>query len=103
VYVIGQIQHQTQSVRGQKQRFTLQQIADTTGGQAFFPVSVKELDSAYDNVLTQIRAQYMLGYQSTNGKADGAWRKVEIKVVKNGGADYRIRARKGYFAPHRRG
>jgi Ca-activated chloride channel family protein len=101
VYVIGQIEHQTQSDRN-RQRYILQQIADTTGGQAFFPLSVKDLDSAYDNVLAQIRAQYLLGYQSTNAKADGAWRKVEIKVVKKGAADYRIRARKGYFAPHRK-
>jgi VWFA-related protein len=100
VYVIGQSEHQTQSERNQ-QRFILQQIADTTGGQAFFPLSVKDLDSAYDNVLAQIRAQYLLGYQSTNAKADGAWRKIEIKVVKKGGGDYRIRARKGYFAPYK--
>jgi Ca-activated chloride channel family protein len=102
VFVIGEMEHQTQSDQN-RQRLILQQIAETTGGQAFFPLSVKDLDSAYDNVLTQIRAQYLLGYQSTNGKTDGAWRKVEIKVVKNGVADYRIRARKGYFAPHRRG
>jgi Ca-activated chloride channel family protein len=101
VYVIGQIEHETQSGRNQ-QRFILQQIGDTTGGQAFFPISVRDLDSAYDSVLKQIRAQYVLGYQSTNAKTDGAWRKLEIKVVTKGGAEYRVRARKGYFAPYKK-
>ena len=44
----------------------LQQIAEATGGQAFFPTSVKELDKVYEQVLAEIRAQYTLGYLSTN-------------------------------------
>ena len=78
------------------QRVILQQLADTTGGQAFFPTSVRDLTAAYEQVLAQIGAQYVLGYQSTNVKADGAWRKVEVKIGKKGGG-YRIRSRKGYF------
>ena len=42
------------------------------------------------------------GYLSTNDKADGAWRKVEVKVVRKDGRDLRIRARKGYFALFRK-
>jgi VWFA-related protein len=75
----------------------LQQIADVTGGQAFFPTAVKELDSIYQNVVAQIRAQFTIGYLSTNEKTDGAWRKVEVKV-KVKGKDLRVRSRKGYFA-----
>jgi len=55
-------------------------IAAVVGGQAFFPASVKELDAVYGKVLAEIRAQYTLGYLSTNPATDGAWRKVEIKV-----------------------
>ena len=40
----------------------LPQMAEVTGGQAFFPTSVKELDAIYDKVLAEIRAQYTLGY-----------------------------------------
>jgi len=79
----------------------LQQIADVTGGQAFFPLSVKELDHMYEKVTAEIRAQYTLGYVSTNEKVDGAWRKVEIKMVRKEGRDYRARSRRGYFAPAR--
>jgi Ca-activated chloride channel homolog len=97
VYAIGLLEHQPSSVKSD-QRMRLQQITDATGGQAFFPFSMKEVDSAYEKILAQIRAQYSLGYLSTNEKTDGQWRRVEIKVKK---PDIRIQARKGYFAPYK--
>ena len=97
IYVIGQLEHQSGSTKNE-QRMVLQQIADATGGQAFFPVSVKELDSMYEKVLAEIRAQYTLGYHSTNDKPDGTWRKVEVKVTRKAA---RVRSRKGYFALHK--
>jgi VWFA-related protein len=101
VYVIGQLEHQTQASKG-LQRPILQQIAEATGGQAFFPLSVKNLDAVYQQVLAEIRAQYTLGYVSTNEKLDGGWRKVDIKVVRKDGRDYRVRSRKGYYALYRK-
>ena len=101
IYVIGALDHQSASSRA-SQRMLLQQIAETTGGQAFFPSSTKDLDSAYDRVLERIRAQYTIGYQSTNAVTDGAWRKVEIRVLRRGGRDYRIGSRNGYFGPYKR-
>lgn len=100
VYAIGELEHQSASTKNE-QRMLLQQIADVTGGQAFFPLSVKELDHIYEKVAAEIRAQYTLGYVSTNEKVDGAWRKVEIKMVHKDGRDYRVRSRRGYFAPAR--
>jgi len=97
VYAIGELEHQSASTKNE-QRMVLQQIADITGGQAFFPTSVKELDSIYEKVVAQIRAQYILGYLSTNGKTDGTWRKVEVKI---GRKDLRVRSRRGYFAAYR--
>jgi VWFA-related protein len=97
VYAIGLLEHQPSSVKAE-QRMRLQQITEATGGQAFFPFSMKEVDSAYDKILAQIRAQYSLGYLSTNTKTDGEWRKVEIKVKR---PDLRIQSRKGYFAPYK--
>jgi Ca-activated chloride channel family protein len=101
VYAIGVLEHQTQAGKG-IQRRVLQQIAEATGGQAFFPLSVRNLDSVYDKVVAEIRAQYTLGYVSTNDKADGTWRKVDLKVDRADGRDYRIRARKGYYALYKR-
>ena len=97
VYAIGLLEHQPNSVKNE-QRMRLQQITEATGGQAFFPFSMKEVDAAYEKILGQIRAQYSLGYISSNQKPDGHWRKVDIKVNR---ADVRIQARKGYFAPYK--
>ncbi len=81
------------------QRAQLSIMAEATGGTAFFPISVKELDGIYAQVLGEVRAQYTVGYVSTNEKSDGAWRKVEIKVTRADGKKLKVRARKGYFAP----
>ena len=97
VYVIGALEHQSASTKNE-QRMLMQQIADVTGGQAFFPLSVKDLDQMYDKVLAEVRAQYTLGYVSTNARPDGAWRKFDIKMARKDGRDYRVRARRGYFA-----
>jgi Ca-activated chloride channel family protein len=98
VYVVGQLEHQSASGKNE-QRMLLQQMADITGGQAYFPNSVKELDRMYEKVLAEVRAQYTLGYLSANEKTDGAWRKIEVKVTRK---DCRTRARKGYFAPSKK-
>jgi Ca-activated chloride channel family protein len=100
VYVIGELEHQPWSVKSQ-QRMVLQQMAEVTGGQAFFPTSTRQLDDVYQTVLAQVRAQYTLGYTSTNTKADGGWRKVELRLAHRDERSVRLRARKGYFAPYK--
>ncbi len=99
VYAIGFIDNQPGSVRNQ-QRLRLTQIAQETGGDAFFPLSMKQIDATYDRIVAQIRAQYTLGYVSTNAAADGSWRKVEIRVRRPDLKDLRLQTRKGYFAPY---
>jgi Ca-activated chloride channel family protein len=98
VYAIGLVEN-AGSARAQLQ-MTLRQIAETTGGQAFFPSAMKDVESAYDKVLAEINGQYHLGYVSTNAVTDGAWRKVEIKLTRG---DLRARARKGYYGPYKPG
>jgi VWFA-related protein len=100
VYVIGALEHQSAAAK-ERARPTLSEIAATTGGQAFFPTSVKELDQMYEKVLAEIRAQYTIGYLSTNQKSDGVWRKIEIKMASKDRRSLRLRSRKGYFAPYK--
>lgn len=94
VYAVGLLEH-SGSLRNEL-RMRLQQLTEVTGGLAFFPDELKDLDRSYAKILEEIRAQYHLGYASTNATPDGTWRKVEIKVRR---PDLRIRARKGYYAP----
>jgi Ca-activated chloride channel family protein len=99
VYAVGFIENQPGSVKGQ-QRLRLAQIATETGGEAFFPLSMKQIDGAYEKIVAQIRAQYTLGYISSNAQKDGRWRKVEIRVRRPDLKDLRVQTRKGYFAPY---
>lgn len=98
VYAVGLLEN-TGSSRHQLQ-MRMQQMVEATGGQAFFPSALKDLDASYEKVLAEIKAQYHLGYSSSNIAQDGAWRKVEIKVRR---PDVRLRSRKGYFAPYKEG
>ena len=63
---------------------------------------MKQIDDAYDKVLAQIRAQYSLGYVSSNTARDGRWRKVEIRVRRPDLKSVRVQTRKGYFAPYQK-
>ena len=101
IYAVGFMENQPMSVRSQ-QRLRLTQIAAESGGEAFFPSSMKQIDAAYDKIVAQIRAQYTLGYVSTNTLEDGRWRKVEIKIRRPDLKDLRLQTRKGYFAPYAR-
>jgi Ca-activated chloride channel homolog len=101
VYVVGQLEHQSALDKTELRR-QLQEIADITGGRAFFPRSVTDLDAAYEQVVAEIRAQYILGYLSTNEKLDGSWRKIDVKVVRRSDGDRgdHLRFRRGYYAAY---
>jgi Ca-activated chloride channel family protein len=77
-------------------------FAQTTGGQAFFPGSVKDLERMYDKILREIAGRYSIGYISTNSKMDGAWRDVKVRLVgKPQFEDTKIRTRTGYYAAYK--
>jgi Ca-activated chloride channel family protein len=97
VYSVGFLEHSRGRI---EERAHLQQIAEATGGQAFFPSTMKDVEASYDRVVAQIRAQYSLAYSSSNTKQDGAWRKVEIRVTRPDLKGSKILARRGYFAPY---
>ena len=100
VYAIGYLQHQGSGRFDQQQLLT--QFAKTTGGQAFFPTSLRDLDAMYEKILKEIAARYSLGYVSTNTKMDGSWRNVEIRLAgKPELRNARIRTRSGYYAPYK--
>ncbi len=97
LYAVGFLEHVSRSAQ-MDLRMRLIRLAGMTGGQAFFPGVIKDLDKAYDQVLAEIRAQYTIGFVSTNRKADGTWRKVQIKVKR---PDLKVRTREGYYALYR--
>ncbi len=98
LYAIGFLANLRQPAQFE-QRARLRQLAESTGGLAFFPDTVKDLDPTYEKIAAEIRGQYTIGYLSTNIRTDGTWRKVEIRVTRPG---LKVRTRSGYYAPFRK-
>ena len=102
MYALGYLEHQSSSSRTHAQ-MELQRFSGMTGGQAFFPSSLKGLDALYAKILDEISARYTLGYLSSDERSDGAWRPVEIKLKRPDLKGAKLRTRPGYFAPLARG
>jgi Ca-activated chloride channel family protein len=81
-------------------RRTLETIAGTSGGRAFFEREGKNLDVAFNEIVSELRHHYMLAYAPTNTARDAGWRKIDVQLAdKVAGRKYRLRAREGYRAP----
>jgi Ca-activated chloride channel homolog len=80
-------------MRGDK---VLEQLAEATGGRAFFPFKMKDITHSYAAIEDELRSQYVVSYKPANFDADGRYRSIEISSLKK---DLQVRARKGYFAP----
>jgi Ca-activated chloride channel family protein len=100
VYAVGYLEHQSSTGRMQ-QRSELQRASDITGGQAYFPAIAKDLDGVFDKIREELAARYSLGYISTDTRTDGAWRNVEIKLLRHDLKGVKLRTRTGYFAPYK--
>ena len=75
----------------------MHKLADQTGGRVIdVGNDPKKLRKAFDQIGVELRSQYMIGYVPTNTAADGKYRKLEVKPTS---PDYKIQARKGYYAP----
>jgi Ca-activated chloride channel family protein len=75
----------------------LRTIADVSGGRAYFPRALADLDRVWRDVAASIRSQYTVGYESNNVNRDGAYRRVRIKVTGNR-QGLRVMTRDGYVA-----
>ena len=72
-------------------------LARDTGGQAFFPAQIQELDSVYDRIAEEMRTQYSLGYVPTNQRRDGRYRRIVVRVPARDNVVLRYKV--GYFGP----
>jgi Ca-activated chloride channel homolog len=77
----------------------LERIADATGGRAFFPFQIRDVANAFAEIQDELRSQYAVSYKPADLKADGHYRTIEI--VANDRKNFRVRARRGWYAPVR--
>ncbi len=74
----------------------LRKYSSETGGQVIKVNRASDTGSAFEEIANQLRTQYLLGYTPSNKTNDGGFRRIRVTV--NGG-NYKIQARRGYFAP----
>lgn len=77
-------------------RPVLEELAEDSGGQAYFASDASDLASQFRRVVEDLRRRYVLSYTSSNSKHDGGWRTVEIRPRAPGSA---VLTTGGYFAP----
>lgn len=75
----------------------LKEIADATGGQAFFPSAIEQLATGFHTIEIALRSQYSLVYVPADFKQDGSFRTIYLEARD---PRYNVRAKKGYFAPN---
>ena len=83
-----------------KAKEALGKFAEITGGQAWFPKSLDEVEELVKNIAHDLRNHYTIGYTPSNRKLDGSWREIRVKVnpPKNT-SKVTVRSKQGYYAP----
>ena len=98
VYTIGILGDEHQK----RARRALQAIADRTGGVAFFPKDLREVDAISREVAHDIRNQYTIGYKPDVAKTEGGYRTVKVEAKAPGHGKLFVRTRTGYYAGQER-
>ena len=75
----------------------LRYLTEETGGRAFFPFKVEDLEQSFENIANELRHQYNIFYRPEPLKTDGLYHTVDLRV--KGRKELVVRARKGYYAP----
>jgi len=73
----------------------LGQLAEETGGRAFYPYRIDDLAASFQDISVELRSQYSLAYSPTNKLNDGKFRRIKIEVADRKGLQ--VRSRRGYF------
>jgi VWFA-related protein len=72
----------------------LRELAEATGGSAYFPLRLDELEAIYGEIAAELESQYSVSYYPTNQQWDGEWRNLEVTLQGRVG---RVQARPGYY------
>jgi len=95
VYTLGLLGDEDHPKRARK---ALQIIADHTGGIAFFPKTLDEVDAISRTIANDIRNQYAIGYKPTSPKKAGEFRQIKVEAKAKGHGKLVVRTKTGYYA-----
>ncbi len=101
IYAIGIVNsYYSDFSQGRSGRSVLEEMTEITGGKAYFPNSVYELEDICTKIAIELKNQYIIGYSSTNASKDGRWRKVKVRLnAPKGLPALSVRSKSGYYAP----
>jgi len=101
IYAIGIVNsYYSDFAQGRTGRAVLEEMTEITGGKAYFPNSVYELEDICTKIAIELKNQYILGYSSTNPAKDGRWRKIKVKLnAPKGLPALSVRSKTGYYGP----
>ncbi|HWG17984.1 MAG TPA: VWA domain-containing protein [Acidobacteriaceae bacterium] len=100
IYCVGLLFGEDESKSDMRHaRRVLETLAEETGGQAYFPRSLKEVDPIAREVANDIRTQYTITYHSTKPPELGGFRQVHVEAKEKGFSKLTVRTRSGYY-PH---
>lgn len=84
---------------GMEGQSILDELANVSGGKAFFPRSAPEMDDIFEQIALELRHQYSIGYKPADFSNNGKWRKVKVKVTPPRGLPRLfVRSKEGYYA-----
>lgn len=98
VYSIGLLYDAQDGREEHRARKALQLLSDQTGGLAFFPKSLNQVDAVAQEVAQDIRSQYIIGYHPTKPISQGGYRVISVSAKAKGFGKLIVRTRAGYFA-----
>ncbi len=93
VYTIGLLGEE----KARNARRALETIAERTGGIAFFPKTLDEVDAISSSVAHDIRNQYAIGYKPKTPKSAGGFRTIQVEAKAKGYKKLSVRTRTGYY------
>jgi VWFA-related protein len=92
VYMIGQ----GRALKAPALQQLMRQLAEGSGGRAFFSDNDQKLEAIFQDIVEDLRHQYLLAYAAPDQARDGEWHRIRVEVP---GRDYSVRARLGYRIP----
>lgn len=95
VYAIGLLGDEEHPHRAKR---ALEIIAQRTGGMAFFPKTLDEVNEITNQIAHDIRNQYTIGYKTTNPKSTGGFRQIKVEAKAKGHGKLTVRTKSGYYA-----
>jgi VWFA-related protein len=89
IYAIGQ----GRAVKSPVLQDLLRRLASISGGRAFFTNDELKLDKVFEEILEDLRSQYVISYPAPGNQRDGSWHRIRVEVS---GGKYHVRTRQGY-------